>query len=440
MGVLKVRSGGTWVDVGVGGGPLPPGGVLGDILVKQSATLSDAIWDTTLPKLWLTDPTIISASSLIHALTIGQANRLMLAPQAIQARTAAGANIALNLNTWGGEVIIGGGDAQPYPRGITSAESIHATSRRAAISLGSGWQLLQDFNGTGVKDFAIFQIANGRLGLLVSADAQTVQVFKRLQFGSTAGPTMESDNTYLHMNSKGACYYDGSVHYWRTVGGGAASMTMDAVLGITSSYHPPDYNWPNGHFLAYPTLDGNQQARLVLHSPGVAPQVVAAGANGERVKITNSALSGYAPVAASAFETNSTITAKRDVRSLRERVAPIVVRDPWDDVVAVPDVMSLRPVAFRPKVPALRIVPLDGDDEYTPERWQHAPQIGILGHEGIRERLGMIAEEVEKVLPSAVSHDIDGNCMGIDYAQVTVALLDHVQQLTKRIEMLEALL
>ena len=57
-----------------------------------------------------------------------------------------------------------------------------------------------------------------------------------------------------------------------------------------------------------------------------------------------------------------------------------------------------------------------------------------------RERLGLIAEQVESVLPSAVDHNADGEVLGIDYAQVTVALLDHVQQLTKRIEMLEALL
>jgi hypothetical protein len=445
MGALKVRSGGAWVDVGVGGGPLPPGGVLGDILVKQSATLSDAIWDTALPKLWLTDSTIISASSLVHALTIGQANRLMLAPQAIQARTAAGANIALNLNTWGGEVAIGGGDTLLTPPGLMIYESAHAASRRAKIGIGLGWEIGQDWNATGVKDLFIYNRPNSRLALYINNLGLIATLAGSLQLGGLAGPQIKSDGTYVHLDSKGAIYYDGNNHYWRTVGGAAASMTMDAsrlnaVRGITSSYESPDYYWSSGHFLAYPTSSSNAQARLTLHSPGSAPQLACAGVDGERVKCVNGVITGYVPILASAFTVSSSITMKREVRPLREHVAPIVVRDPRDDIVAVPDVMSLRPVVFRPKVPMLRIAPLDGDDEYTTERYQMVPQDGILGHEGTRERLGLIAEQVESVLPSAVDHNADGEVLGIDYAQVTVALLDHVQQLTKRIEMLEALL
>lgn len=433
-----------YVDGKVGGGGLPAGGVLGDILVKQSATDGNATWGFALPKLNLTSTVALTLAGTTHPLTLGTvaATNLGMYSTGIQARDN-GAFGMLRLNYYGGTVAIGGTDAAQYPLALQLAESLHATSRRAFMKFGSAWEMGQDVTGTGNKDFFLYNGPNNRVALTVSADGATFQIFKRLQLGAS-GPTIDTDNTYLHMNSKGSIYYDASTHYWRTLNGAAASMTMDgtrlnAVRGITASYESPDYNWPNGHFLAYPTSSGNAQARLVLHSPGVAPQVAASAANGERVKIVNSALSGYAPIAASAFEVGSSVTFKRDVRPLHD-VEPTVEYDPRSDVVLDIDVMSLQPVAYRPKVPALRIVPLEGDDEYTPERYQLLPEVGIFGHEGERERLGLIAEQVQTVLPSAVTHDIDGNCTGIDYAQVTVALLHHVQELTGRIAMLEALL
>ena len=48
-------------------------------------------------------------------------------------------------------------------------------------------------------------------------------------------------------------------------------------------------------------------------------------------------------------------------------------------------------------------------------------------------RFVIIAEEVETVIPSAVMHNSHGDTMAIDYAQVTVALLDHVQRLTDEV-------
>jgi hypothetical protein len=60
----------------------------------------------------------------------------------------------------------------------------------------------------------------------------------------------------------------------------------------------------------------------------------------------------------------------------------------------------------------------------------------VAGRESHRERLGLIAEDVEHVVPSAVSHAPGGEAAGIDYAQITVALLDHVQELTRTVETL----
>jgi|SRR5215471_1550593 len=203
---------------------------------------------------------------------------------------------------------------------------------------------------------------------------------------------------------------------------------------VSLSGDTPGVDWSTANICIAPGTSG-QQAKVAFQSPGVAPILRTAASLGENIGCVNSANSAYAPLWASAFTVNSTATAKRGIRSLRERDFVPVEHDAMSDEVSVPDVMSLRTVAFRPKVGALRIVPTgDGPvDANDRSSWEFDDQVGILGHEGQRERLGLIAEEVETVLPSAVSHDEDGNAMGIDYAQITVALLDHVQRLTEEV-------
>lgn len=223
------------------------------------------------------------------------------------------------------------------------------------------------------------------------------------------------------------------------VGNGSA---LDVRPGQTSAagqfqaaHNPGNSTWTSAQFLANCTSSSAEQARVAGNSPGVAPQLRVVATNGERWGVVNSDASVWAPIGASGFETNSSVATKREVRHLGERER-IIVNHPVDaDVVPPIDVMSLRPVAFRPKIGAQRIVPTNGVS-YSPDdddSWRIEPEVGILGHEGQRERLGLIAEEVHTVLPSAVNHDVDGNALGIDYAQITVALLDHVQRLTEEV-------
>jgi hypothetical protein len=129
---------------------------------------------------------------------------------------------------------------------------------------------------------------------------------------------------------------------------------------------------------------------------------------------------------ASAFNVASTLAIKQDVRTLRPERDRADVRHPWDVSEAPPpDIMALRPVAFRPRADLISMATDTG-----------LPRTGVIGHEERRERIGLIAEEVQHVLPTAVNHNVDGDALGIDYAQVTVALLDHVQQLTATVETL----
>ena len=149
--------------------------------------------------------------------------------------------------------------------------------------------------------------------------------------------------------------------------------------------------------------------------------------SGDQIEAINWNQSDFVPLYAKNFPVASTITIKRDVRSLRpERERNDVRLDPASDTVDQPDVMALRPVAFRYKTPMQRINPDTGKGEPEPEDT-------ILGRESRREYLGLIAEEVQHVLPSAVNHDVDGKAMGVEYSQITVALLDHVQRLTDEI-------
>lgn len=219
---------------------------------------------------------------------------------------------------------------------------------------------------------------------------------------------------------------------WLTVDSTPASHQILGGSRFVSQFAIPtaDYFWAN--FVAIATNVG-AQARIGLYSTPVAPQVRSVASQGEKVGLLNNNSTALVNLQCLAVEELSTITTKRDVRALdRDRDRIVVRHDPCSDVVPDPDIMALRPVVFRPKVGALRLEadPAEPDDLATSTP---VPEIGVLGHEGQRERLGLIAEEVQHVIPSAVTHDRDGNCSGVIYSQVTVALLDHVQRLTEEV-------
>ena len=76
--------------------------------------------------------------------------------------------------------------------------------------------------------------------------------------------------------------------------------------------------------------------------------------------------------------------------------ASFVHRDPASDIVEQPDIMALRPTVYRSR----KLMQL-GDEDY--------PDDTPLGRETRRERMGLIADEVQYVIPSAVMHDFDGD-------------------------------
>ena len=57
--------------------------------------------------------------------------------------------------------------------------------------------------------------------------------------------------------------------------------------------------------------------------------------------------------------------------------------------------------------------------------------------EGGENDIGLIAEEVEKIIPSIVSKNEKGECVGLDYSKLTVVLIQAVKQLQLEVERLK---
>jgi len=214
---------------------------------------------------------------------------------------------------------------------------------------------------------------------------------------------------------------------------------------VRSTAGKADTGWPSAHILAYGTDSGAYQTRIAMHCPGVAPQIRVIATEGSQFQFVNEDSGAWVDCKAFHFLDQSTIRVKRDVRSLRpDRDFLPIELDPYSDTVdAPPDIMALRPVAYRPKQRQTVIVPTDPSGDYStvipddPTTFESVPRMDFIGDQSNREVLGLIAEEVQHVIPSAVWHDSNKDADSIHYSQITVALLDHVQQLTATVQTLQ---
>ena len=202
-------------------------------------------------------------------------------------------------------------------------------------------------------------------------------------------------------------------------------------------------SWIYANILAQAMIYYGYGVRIACHLNGVgAPQWRVTGNSGEAWEaVTQNADNWCNVVCADAVEVSALAT-KKDVRTLRpEREYISVFQDPEADTVeGAPDIMALRPVAFRRKKPMQRPVKIDPDgDPSDAKTWgsEDYPLDTVHGRESRRERLGLIADEVQHVIPSAIHHSDKGEVVGINWSQVTVALLDHVQELTRTIDTLQ---
>ena len=226
------------------------------------------------------------------------------------------------------------------------------------------------------------------------------------------------------------------------------------VQGKIAIFHSPrDTNWYNANLLHD---NGSFGCRLALHHPGSAPELVNLS---NRIEVQNGSGNGHVNFVCYQLEQVSSAAMKKDIRPLRADFTPTATAlDPESDTVSVlPDIMALRPVVYRHAIDPTYITvdetpemyPLAPLPDGTINEAPLAPSITAdkvtetpwpddrIGREFRREQLGLIAEEVEAVIPSAVTHNLDGTARGIVYSEITIALLDHVQRLTERVAALE---
>lgn len=119
-----------------------PGGVAGDIIVKQSAAEGDSIWTTTMPKLSLNSMATVDLSSTTHSLTTGTvaSTNLAIGHSRIQARNN-GAASTLNLNPLGGTTAMGGAATVAGTlnvTGVTTLSQLSSLTLSGLMQVGPG--------------------------------------------------------------------------------------------------------------------------------------------------------------------------------------------------------------------------------------------------------------------------------------------------------------
>jgi hypothetical protein len=243
---------------------------------------------------------------------------------------------------------------------------------------------------------------------------------------------------HLRVGNNDRVWCDGTNNYHNVPGGGSHVLryngTDKLTVGATQTRNQQqtfiiDPMTGGGAWNYAPLILGNGSydgTRLAINSVGVAPQLRAVQANGDALECINNPNSAYSNFRGSAFNVVSSLAFKHDVATFGRERERITVQD-WESDVVPSDltIMDLRPVKFRHNEPAYQA---NEDGTSTPKDGST-----IIGRQRLREHLGLIAQEVAEVIPSAVDFDDNGENPAIDYAQVVVAMLEHMQRLTDEV-------
>ena len=62
----------------------------------------------------------------------------------------------------------------------------------------------------------------------------------------------------------------------------------------------------------------------------------------------------------------------------------------------------------------------------------------FIGKPSHKKQVGLIAEEVEQIMPSLVAYNMDGGVESVKYHELPILLLNELQKALKRIEDLES--
>lgn len=112
--------------------------------------------------------------------------------------------VPIRVTTDGQTVTLGGGNSAQYPLALTLADSTHATSRRAMVNVGTGWQIGQDLGGNGTKDFFLYNTGGSKncIGISAAGDFLTLNC---LTIGLSATQWFRSDS-YQFTTANGSLF------------------------------------------------------------------------------------------------------------------------------------------------------------------------------------------------------------------------------------------
>lgn len=279
---------------------------------------------------------------------------------------------------------------------------------QASIGLGKG-AVGYDSTGVGADDIFInvadgVRVAVDRDEVLISPDMKIRVRGHSEQFA----PTLVLEGSIHEVSTRAAALFNEFLVGQDAIGDGTRNFfVFDNTAGAHRLRLDPEghwriykdnavgsgASWDKAH-LALVDESGDHVANLALvDGEGGGVQLLWSSANGSVLSVVNANNDGYAAVWGGAYTNQSTRDSKTDIRTL-ESDGDVIDR--------------LRPVVFK---------------------WKN--------HSQNRDRLGLIAEEVDDVLPEIVDY-VDDKPIGLQYDGVIPLLLAEVQQLRRRLANVEA--
>jgi hypothetical protein len=133
-----------------------------------------------------------------------------------------------------GVTTVGQNMTAQFPTQLSIADSTHATSRRAAIRVGSGWLVLQDSNGDGTKDFSIYDGT-------AAAQRFRIDTSGNLQFNSGYGSvaTVYGCRAWVNFNGTGTVAIRNSGNVSSITDNGTGNYTIN----FTNAMPDVNYSW-----------------------------------------------------------------------------------------------------------------------------------------------------------------------------------------------------
>jgi len=318
-----------------------------------------------------------------------------------------GSNLSVSGNIVGGSTVgtagTTGGLVINSSIGIKTANSAQTLTITGGVSNGisSGAQI--DFGGNGLtngnRGVLIFQ--GGSAGPVYGDDAATALNNGRIEFrtntfdgasGITRGRFNTAGEFIVYRNASspasGSLYTDGSgcAEFQANVGIGRPFLSVNApglnTGTVTGNLHVQT------EIALYGSVN-DKKVILTKNGTGTNEGVIYIKNNGGTTKVTLSAATG--DVSADTFTSSSSKRFKTNIKKLNSGLEIID---------------KLRPVSFKRK----------GTKQ---------------------EDIGLIAEEVDKILPVIVKHNSENEAEGLDYSKLTVILINAVKELSAEVKELK---